>query len=114
MPTESSLAVAGPRRARLAPLLLAALVGLAIGDMLRPTPEQLGARMAVAGIDAYRATISPVFERSGLIHCRFRPSCSAYGREAIRRHGLARGAVLTASRILRCNPFAKGGDDPVP
>lgn len=115
MPTaSSSVPLPGARRPGLAPLLLAALLGLAIGDTLKPPPEQLGARLAIAGIDAYRATLSPLFERSGLIRCRFRPSCSAYGREAIRRHGLARGAVLTVSRIVRCNPFAKGGEDPVP
>ena len=101
-------------RRTFAPLLLAALAGLAIGDAVKPPPEQWGARLAIGGIDAYRATLSRALERTGLIRCRFHPTCSAYGREAIRRHGLPRGAVLAASRILRCNPFAKGGEDPVP
>ena len=95
-------------------VLLAALAGLAIGDAARPPAEQWGARLAIGGIDAYRATLSRALERTGLIRCRFRPSCSAYGREAIRRYGLARGGRLAATRILRCNPFAKGGEDPVP
>jgi putative membrane protein insertion efficiency factor len=95
-------------------MLLAALAGLAIGDCAKPPRDQLGARLAICGIDAYRATLSRALERTGLIHCRFQPTCSAYGREAIRRYGLPKGAVLTASRIVRCNPFVKGGDDPVP
>jgi len=102
------------KRGGLAPVLLAALAGLAIGDAVRPPPEQWGARLAIGSIDAYRSTLSRALERTGLIRCRFRPSCSAYGREAIRRYGLARGGRLAAARILRCNPFAKGGEDPVP
>ena len=102
------------KRGGLAPVLLAALAGLAIGDAAKPPPEQWGARRAIGGIDAYRATLSRALERTGLIRCRFSPSCSAYGREAIRRYGLPKGAALAASRIARCNPFAKGGDDPVP
>ena len=109
MPTASR-----EKRGGLAPIFLAALAGLAIGDCLKPPPEQIGARIAIGGIDAYRATLSHVLERTGLIRCRFRPTCSAYGREAIRRYGLPKGAFLAASRIVRCNPFAKGGDDPVP
>src|SRR5258706_5642184 len=96
------------RRGGLAPVLLAALAGLAIGDAVKPPPEQWGARLAIGGIDAYRATLSRVLERTGLIRCRYNPSCSAYGREAIRRYALARGGTLAATRILRSNTFAKG------
>lgn len=46
--------------------------------------------------------------------CRFEPSCSRYGFEALRRHGLVRGVVLTAFRVGRCQPFCEGGHDPVP
>ncbi|HAK94723.1 MAG TPA: membrane protein insertion efficiency factor YidD, partial [Planctomycetes bacterium] len=46
--------------------------------------------------------------------CRFYPSCSEYCIEALRRKGVVRGCLLTAWRILRCNPFGKGGFDPVP
>src|SRR5204862_4506024 len=97
-----------------APILFAAVLGLAVGDSLKPAREQFGARLAVGAIDAYRATLSRAFERSGIIRCRFHPTCSAYGREAILRHGWAKGGALAAGRILRCNPFAKGGEDPVP
>ncbi|HMF10351.1 MAG TPA: membrane protein insertion efficiency factor YidD, partial [Thermoanaerobaculia bacterium] len=48
------------------------------------------------------------------VACRFQPTCSAYGREAIARYGIPRGAWLAAARVLRCHPFAKGGADPVP
>ena len=46
--------------------------------------------------------------------CPYFPSCSGYGVEAIKKHGALIGSVLTAWRILRCNPFSNGGYDPVP
>ena len=46
--------------------------------------------------------------------CPYFPSCSGYGVEAIKKHGALIGSVLTAWRILRCNPYSKGGYDPVP
>ncbi|MEE1053673.1 MAG: membrane protein insertion efficiency factor YidD [Acutalibacteraceae bacterium] len=46
--------------------------------------------------------------------CRFTPSCSAYAVEAIRVHGALKGSILAIKRVLRCNPFCKGGYDPVP
>jgi uncharacterized protein len=116
MPTVSSpdvLERAG-RPTVWAPMVLAAFIGLAVGDALKPPPEQLGVRIAVGMIDIYRLTLSRTFERTGLIRCRFHPTCSVYGRQAILRHGLPRGAALAAGRIVRCNPFSRGGEDPVP
>jgi len=46
--------------------------------------------------------------------CRFYPTCSNYGIEAIEKHGVFRGTALAAWRVLRCNPFCKSGFDPVP
>ncbi|MDR2648276.1 MAG: membrane protein insertion efficiency factor YidD [Clostridiales bacterium] len=46
--------------------------------------------------------------------CRFTPSCSEYMYEALRRYGAGKGLVMGFARILRCNPFCKGGYDPVP
>jgi putative membrane protein insertion efficiency factor len=46
--------------------------------------------------------------------CRFFPSCSEYGREAITEHGAGRGLWLTVRRLARCRPFGKSGYDPVP
>ncbi|MGB0366832.1 MAG: membrane protein insertion efficiency factor YidD [Flavobacteriaceae bacterium] len=61
-------------------------------------------------IQAYQWLISPLLPPS----CRFTPSCSHYGIEALQKHGLIRGIYLTISRILRCHPWSKGGYDPVP
>lgn len=46
--------------------------------------------------------------------CKYYPTCSQYGLEAIERFGAFKGGLLTVFRILRCNPFSKGGYDPVP
>ena len=47
-------------------------------------------------------------------HCRFEPSCSHYALAALAEHGAARGGLLAARRVLRCNPWTLGGYDPVP
>ena len=46
--------------------------------------------------------------------CPYCPTCSTYGLEAIEKYGALKGGALTAWRIVRCNPFSKGGYDPVP
>ena len=46
--------------------------------------------------------------------CKYFPTCSEYGLEAIEKYGALKGGRLTVWRILRCNPFSKGGYDPVP
>ena len=46
--------------------------------------------------------------------CKFIPTCSQYGLEAIQKYGAFKGGLMTIWRILRCNPFSKGGYDPVP
>ena len=46
--------------------------------------------------------------------CRYEPTCSRYAEEAIRRHGVVRGLGLAGWRLLRCNPWSRGGYDPVP
>ncbi len=58
----------------------------------------------------YRATLSPIMGGQ----CRFHPTCSRYGLEALRVHGAFRGGWLTLTRILRCRPFGGSGYDPVP
>ena len=58
----------------------------------------------------YITFLSPFFGGA----CRFHPSCSNYAADAIARHGAARGVSLALCRLLRCNPFTKGGFDPVP
>jgi putative membrane protein insertion efficiency factor len=64
----------------------------------------------LALIRVYQWTISPLL---GPV-CRFHPSCSRYGFEAFRVHGLLIGGFLTARRLVRCNPWNAGGVDPVP
>ena len=58
----------------------------------------------------YQKNISPYKPRC----CRFHPTCSQYAKQAFLRHGVFWGFVLSAYRILRCNPFCKAGYDPVP
>jgi putative membrane protein insertion efficiency factor len=58
----------------------------------------------------YQLTVSPLLGP----RCRFHPTCSDYGLEAIERHGVARGAWLTCRRVSRCHPWHPGGIDPVP
>jgi putative membrane protein insertion efficiency factor len=66
-------------------------------------------RVAVAPIVAYQRVISPALPR----RCKYEPTCSAYGVQAIQRYGILRGLVLAGWRLLRCNPWSHGGYDPV-
>ena len=61
-------------------------------------------------VKLYRKFISPIKPQC----CRFTPTCSAYALEAFEKRGFFMGFLLTVWRILRCNPFCKGGYDPVP
>ena len=64
----------------------------------------------VALLRAYRFAISPLYGQV----CRYHPSCSAYALEAVTVHGSIKGSWLAVRRIARCNPWARGGYDPVP
>ena len=70
----------------------------------------LAARGLLLLIEAYRLILAPLLGG----YCRYDPTCSRYGTEAIRRHGAWRGARLSLGRLLRCHPFHPGGHDPVP
>ncbi len=61
-------------------------------------------------IKIYQKYISPMKSTK----CPYFPSCSQYGLEAIEKHGALKGGLLAIWRIIRCNPFSKGGYDPVP
>lgn len=67
-------------------------------------------RVLLALIKFYKQAISPYLPDA----CRFTPTCSEYAREAITKYGVLKGGFLSVKRILRCNPFCKGGYDPVP
>jgi putative membrane protein insertion efficiency factor len=61
-------------------------------------------------IKLYQFTLSPLLGKQ----CRFVPTCSQYGIEAIQKHGALKGSWLTLKRIARCNPWGGSGYDPVP
>lgn len=63
-------------------------------------------------INAYQKYISPIFKNSG-INCKYYPTCSEYTKQAILKYGCIKGIYKGAKRILRCNPFSKGGYDPL-
>lgn len=67
-------------------------------------------RALIGVIRFYRKALSPLKPPV----CRFEPTCSAYALEAIERYGSLRGGWLALRRILRCQPFCRGGYDPVP
>lgn len=69
----------------------------------------LPARGAIGIIRLYRRFVSPYSMPS----CRFTPTCSRYGIDAFRRYGVVKGGWLAFWRLLRCNPFTKGGYDPL-
>ena len=78
--------------------------------MSGPGAMRPAARAAAAVLRFYKNVLSPLLPRAS----RYEPTCSVYAREAIERHGLARGAWLALRRLARCHPFRAGGFDPVP
>ena len=66
--------------------------------------------LVLGAIRLYQRNMSPGMPAA----CRFEPTCSHYGYEAIERHGVGRGAWLTLRRLFRCHPFHERGYDPVP
>lgn len=69
-------------------------------------------RILVSIIKWYQKNISLFFETKG-IRCKYEPSCSEYSKQAIEKYGAVKGILLSIKRILKCNPFSKGGYDPV-
>jgi len=61
-------------------------------------------------IKVYKAVISPILPNA----CRYTPTCSAYGIDAIQKYGPLKGGLLTIKRILKCHPWGGHGHDPVP
>jgi uncharacterized protein len=79
-------------------------------DSLREAMRSAGKWILLLLVRVYQVFLSPFFGGA----CKFYPSCSRYGYEAIAKHGAWRGSVLAVKRLLRCRPFTKGGFDPVP
>jgi len=81
---------------------------------LRDLPRRVGnwPRLVIlALIRLYQATLSRTIPADT---CRFYPTCSHYGYQAIYKYGVLKGGLMAAYRVLRCNPFNPGGFDPVP
>lgn len=64
-------------------------------------------------INSYKKYISSYLSQMFHIHCKFEPTCSEYTKQAIEKYGVIRGIGKGSKRILRCNPFSKGGYDPL-
>jgi len=92
---------------RAAIIILALVVLIAAHDVPATPRNSLSAKATLAAIDSYRAHVSPHLR--GVIYCRFKPTCSEYGRESVRKYGFAVGSYSTAKRILRCGPWTKMG-----
>lgn len=69
-------------------------------------------KIAIFLLKFYKKRISPIFSHKG-IHCKFQPTCSEYMMQAIEKYGFFKGFFMGIFRFLRCNPFSKGGYDPV-
>jgi len=67
--------------------------------------------LLLALIRLYQATFSRAMPANT---CRFYPTCSHYGYQAVYKYGVVKGGLMAAWRVLRCNPFNRGGFDPVP
>ena len=81
----------------------------AASDVL-PAVPLVPRNLGLAVLQAYRSVISPLY---GDV-CKYYPSCSAYAVGAVQQHGLLKGSALTAARLARCHPWARGGVDDVP
>ncbi len=88
-------------------LLAAGLILVAAHDIAATPRDSFSARAAIAAIDGYRALVSPHLR--GVVRCRFTPTCSAYGREAVQKYGFAKGGWRSVVRIARCGPWTKLG-----
>ena len=77
--------------------------------VLKSLPGQIIKRIFLVFIRGYQIAVSPLIGPS----CRFHPTCSNYAVEAIEKKSLVVAAYLIIVRLLRCNPFFKGGEDPV-
>lgn len=69
-------------------------------------------RILIFLLDKYKKYISPIFGKMGF-HCKYYPSCSEYMKQAIEKYGCVIGILKGIKRILKCNPFSKGGYDPL-
>jgi|TARA_B110000967_G_C18649854_1_gene442796 putative membrane protein insertion efficiency factor len=78
--------------------------------MIKTTNTSIFAKLLIVLVKGYQYLLSPLLGSN----CRYHPTCSSYTIEAIKLHGAGKGFLIGAWRIVRCNPFSKGGYEPVP
>lgn len=66
-------------------------------------------RIVIGIINVYQKYISPILGK----HCRYYPTCSEYTKQAIKKYGIFKGTFYGIKRVMKCNPFSKGGYDPL-
>ena len=69
-------------------------------------------KLIISLINLYQKGISPMISSKN-IHCKFNPTCSEYTKQAVEKYGVIKGGAKGIIRILKCNPFSKGGYDPL-
>jgi uncharacterized protein len=94
-------------KGRLAALLVLVVMIVVVHDVANEPRYSWSAGATIGAIDSYRSHVSPHLR--GYVRCRFTPTCSAYGREAIRKYGFAVGGWRAVKRIARCGPWTKMG-----
>jgi putative membrane protein insertion efficiency factor len=91
-------------------LALAILFG---ADATRPPQNQVSVRIFAASVDGYHRYLHPLSSR--FIRCRYKPSCSNYAVQAVRKYGIAKGGWMGLRRVASCRPgVPMGTEDPVP
>ena len=78
-------------------------------EQCRCRPATVPAYLGIGLVWAYRLTFGALFPTT----CKYHPSCSEYAVQALKTHGLVRGSFMAGWRLLRCNPWSRGGYDPV-
>ncbi len=91
-------------------LFVAFIVVLLLLESLFPPSKQFSAWLLKKLIMLYQLVLSPHITTQ----CRFHPTCSHYGYGCIDRFGTLRGVLLILWRLIRCHPFSRGGEDPIP
>jgi len=79
-----------------------------IGRAVGRTCDRVASAVLIGLVIVYKITLSPFLGR----HCRFTPTCSAYFRASVEKHGAFRGTLKGLARIARCHPWHSGGYDP--
>lgn len=96
-----------PRRRRPS-ILLIIVIFIVAENIIIPPRYQVSNNIVLGMIWVYKGTASEAFKKSGMIKCRFYPTCSEYGRLVLLHDGFLVGSVRAVYRILRCNPFNHG------